>query len=150
MRRLLKSARRNSSDFGVRRQSEAATALWIYAALKRLGNAKTKAPSPLRSAGALQIICCDEPTQNSMAACASPRNFGAGHVLRHRRNLSQGTSLQRHRPTKSSASRIAYRRSRFRLALAGLGSFFESLSLCCPFSRDRRCRKSSSDVGIAA
>jgi len=52
-------------SFGVRRQSEAATALWIvwgsafrrYALIDGRVNAelRTKAPSPLRSAGALQI-----------------------------------------------------------------------------------------------
>src|SRR5437763_1368139 len=39
--------------FGVRRQSEAATALWIYLCI--WDSALSKAPSPLRSAGALQI-----------------------------------------------------------------------------------------------
>src|SRR5256885_9641978 len=39
--------------FGVRRQSEAATALWIYLCIR--DSALSKAPSPLRSAGALQI-----------------------------------------------------------------------------------------------
>ena len=41
---------------GVRRQSEAATALWIVSdTLSRKG--LSKAPSPLRSAGALQKVC---------------------------------------------------------------------------------------------
>ena len=40
-------------DFGVRRQSEAATALWIAESTLRT---RSKAPSPLRSAGALQSL----------------------------------------------------------------------------------------------
>src|SRR5216684_8924901 len=59
------------SDFGVRRQSAAATPLWIIC----LGAIQSKAPSPLRSAGALQIgllnlACFRRPPQTPGRAVA--------------------------------------------------------------------------------
>lgn len=127
---------RTGEALGVRRRSEAETAL----SAARDVQARQALPEPKRCRAPLATAVQNRHStfhacrQDSVATCAGTSSQHSRNLLCHGEHLFASAPLPGQNTTGCAASGITQSRSGFRLAVGSLGCFFESLPLHRPLS----------------